>query len=248
MIIYSYVDSYRNEVKDLYPFYFFFARNVDPEHANLYGTYNNMFLNYQIAELNLAENADATYFLQWLMSLFPNYIEKPFIIGHRMLKYPLDMYPATDNTKANTRNIFRTFLLKYFFPKYWNCYIIIKFNPNATDEELDHGWGQWMDKFVHILGFTAERYLKLIETYEASKNKLLSKVSSGNSSIVRFNDTPQEEGDFANDQHTTNITSSETESTTDFDTPIKRIEEIDRYLVDFYTKWANEFDILFTRY
>ena len=248
MIIYSYVDSYINEVKDLYPFYYFFARNEDPEHANLYGTYNNFILNYTIPAYNLSNSTDSQYFFEFLMELFPPHIKEPFIANEKIIKYPIDMYPNTDNSKAPLRNIFRTFLLKYFFPKYWTCYIFIKFNPHATDDELDKGWGEWMDKFIHILGFTAERYLKLIETYEASKNKLLSKVASGNSSIVRFNDTPQEEGDFANDSHTTNITSSETTSTTDFDTPIKRIEEIDKYLVDFYTKWANEFDILFTRY
>ena len=77
---------------------------------------------------------------------------------------------------------------------------------------------------------STEKYSLLIQNLTANKSKLLDDVKS--SSIARFNDTPQNSGDFSDDQHTSNIT--KTESSSNVGTMMQRLNEIEDNIKQLY--------------
>ena len=82
-----------------------------------------------------------------------------------------------------------------------------------------------------------EKYTMLIQNLETNKKKLLDDVKS--SSTSRFNDTPQNSGDFSDDQHTSTVT--KTESSTNVATMMARLNEIEDNIKQLYMDWSNEF-------
>ena len=75
-----------------------------------------------------------------------------------------------------------------------------------------------------------EKYSLLIQNLELNKSKLLDDVKS--SSVARFNDTPQNSGDFSDDQHTSNITT--TTSSSNVGTMMQRLNEIEDNIKQLY--------------
>ena len=59
------------------------------------------------------------------------------------------------------------------------------------------------------------------------------------SSTQRFNDTPQNQGEFEDEAHNTNVTKNE--SATDGGTLLSRLNEIEENLKRLYEDWSNEF-------
>ena len=82
-----------------------------------------------------------------------------------------------------------------------------------------------------------DKYVMLIQNLEANKTKLLDDVKSA--SISRFNDTPQNSGDFSDDPHTSTIT--KTENTTNAGTMMQRLNEIEDKIKQLYLDWSDEF-------
>lgn len=103
----------------------------------------------------------------------------------------------------------------------------------------------FVSKLVYILEMTAPRYLKLLEVYSSADAQLLNPVEVSTAGITRFNDTPQDSGDFATDSHTTNITQDSRTTSNDLDTKMGRIREIEGNYNNLLLKWSNEFDKLF---
>ena len=82
-----------------------------------------------------------------------------------------------------------------------------------------------------------EKYTMLIQNLENNKKKLLDDVKS--SSTSRFNDTPQNSGDFSDDNHTSTIT--KTENSSNVGTMMARLNEIEDNIKQLYLDWSNEF-------
>ena len=82
-----------------------------------------------------------------------------------------------------------------------------------------------------------DKYSLLIQNLEANKAKLLDDVRSYSSS--RFNDTPQNSGDFSDAEHTSNITT--TTSSSNVGTMMQRLNEIEDNIKQLYIDWSNEF-------
>ena len=96
-------------------------------------------------------------------------------------------------------------------------------------------------KMYVIFQETYDRYKNLIAYYNDYIGQLMDKIKS--TSISRFNDTPQDSGEFSDDSHTTHLT--EGEQATDLNTPIERLDEIRRKLANLMKEWSNEFAGLF---
>ena len=84
---------------------------------------------------------------------------------------------------------------------------------------------------------STEKYGLLIQNLTANKTKLLDDVKSA--SISRFNDTPQNSGDFSDDQHTSTVT--KTENSSNVGTMMARLNEIEDNIKQLYIDWSNEF-------
>lgn len=103
----------------------------------------------------------------------------------------------------------------------------------------------FLAKLIYVLEMTTPRYTTLINSYEESRENLLNPVIIKTTGINRFNDTPQDEGDFANDSHTTNLTEIENKTENDADTAMGRIREIEENYKNLLLIWSREFESLF---
>lgn len=84
---------------------------------------------------------------------------------------------------------------------------------------------------------SSDKYSLLIKNLNNNKQKLLDDVKS--SSISRFNDTPQNSGDFSDDQHTSTVT--KTENSSNVGTMMARLNEIEDNIKQLYMDWSDEF-------
>lgn len=134
--------------------------------------------------------------------------------------------------------------------RFVNEYVFdLSFNEDIYGINPSQAWdsdklNEWIDKahefifrLLSIMTETYERYSTLLDFYSAKKSQLLDKVES----LTRFNDTPQDSGEFSDDEHTTHITSSKN----DYDTLMARIDEVDRKYRNLLKDWSNEFECLF---
>ena len=129
-----------------------------------------------------------------------------------------------------------TCFANYIWPRFYQEAIIYV----DSDEDTT-----FVDKFCttmigNIFSFwqsSMDKYVMLIQNLENNKAKLLDDVKS--SSISRFNDTPQNSGDFSDDQHTSTVT--KTENSSNVGTMMARLNEIEDNIKQLYIDWSNEF-------
>ena len=132
---------------------------------------------------------------------------------------------------------------KYIYPRFYEWYCMIDevdvFSSDITPSTA--GIKKVYIQIIMIIISTIQRYRALIGFYTSELSNLMNQVAT--SSISRFNDTPQDSGEFADDSHTTHLTESESKS--DFNTPMQRLDEISAKLRNLYKEWSNEFSGLF---
>ena len=126
--------------------------------------------------------------------------------------------------------------VNYIWPRFYNEAIIYV----DSDEDEDFVQKFARTKVGQIFAWwksSMEKYSLLIQNLETNKNKLLDDVKS--SSTSRFNDTPQNSGDFSDDQHTSTVT--KTENSSNVGTMMARLNEIEDNIKQLYIDWSNEF-------
>lgn len=101
--------------------------------------------------------------------------------------------------------------------------------------------GEFYRQFYQIYLSTYERYNAILGFYNAKKAQLLDKI--GSETKAKFNDTPQNGGDFDNDEHLSTITTTTTEQ--DLVPLINRLDDVSRLYKDVLSDWADEFAVLF---
>ena len=146
-------------------------------------------------------------------------------------------------------------LLNRIIERYWDEYVFDsdELMDNPADilnyPEILYKTRRFLGKFIDIINNTYEKYSAILSSYETSKAHLLDqleRVTTGNDTR-RENDTPQDGGDYADDNHTSYINQGETSVTeTHDDTPvIERLEKIQNLYQNTMLKWLNEFNDLF---
>ena len=129
-----------------------------------------------------------------------------------------------------------TCFANYIWPRFYNEAVIYV----DSDEDEDFVKKFARTKVGQIFSFwksSMDKYVMLIQNLENNKSKLLDDVKSASTS--RFNDTPQNSGDFSDDAHTSTIT--KTENSSNVGTMMARLNEIEDNIKQLYIDWSNEF-------
>lgn len=118
-----------------------------------------------------------------------------------------------------------------------------------TDEEWNRENNQEVIDFWHefygIWNRTHKYYEKMISLLKDNETKLLAQVSSTTESDNRFNNTPDQSGDYSGLDYATTINKNKITTSSDAGTILERLEEVRRRYTDYYEKWAREFNKLF---
>lgn len=115
------------------------------------------------------------------------------------------------------------------------------------DAELNFHLAKFASDLINLMNITAPRYLALLNAYQEKKDDLLSKLKGSTHAVTRFNDTPQNAGDFEDEEYATNVTIGDVSTENDPMTAMERIREIDESYNNLLLIWANEFNRLFLR-
>lgn len=168
-------------------------------------------------------------------------------------------------TSAPTFNAFKTLVqansklynpLKPINPRFEDVYNILV-NRHWTDyvaytdyyasETIDENFAPVYDlepffrQFFQVYLSTIEKYNQLFDFYNSYKSHLMDRL--GSETKAKYNDTPQNGGDFDNDDHLSTITTTTTEQ--DIQPLIQRLADIDRLYKKLMSDWADEFKPLF---
>lgn len=142
------------------------------------------------------------------------------------------------------------FFQEYLYPKSFNDNIGIIYKNgywwDTIEEPTDEEWEQVMPELCGKLYFwyqhTCEKYVPLISMYTTNIENLLGQIKTF--SVNRFNDTPQNtttsDIDVEDMNHVSTV--NRTESSTDGDTLINRLEEVRSKLRSIFAEWASDFD------
>ena len=125
----------------------------------------------------------------------------------------------------------------YIWPKFYDKAICYTDDDTIADNDSAKVFANFVGPIISWMNASNTKFSLLIANQEANKDKLLQQIKS--SSVNRFNDTPQNQGQFEDDSHNTNVT--KTENATDGATLLARLNEIEDNLKRLYEDWSNEF-------
>ena len=125
---------------------------------------------------------------------------------------------------------------KYIWPRFYNEAIIYT-DLDKNEDFLEKFCRTKVGQIMSWWQSSTEKYSMLIQNLNNNKSKLLDDVKS--SSISRFNDTPQNSGDFSDDNHTSTV--NKTENSSNVGTMMARLNEIEDNIKQLYIDWSNEF-------
>ena len=140
-------------------------------------------------------------------------------------------------------------LMRFIFARFYECSIYKELIGIYEDESqivISNATKKYIwSQFIGMFNLTAPRYIPLLESYKANESSPIAKIKSSTTGVNRFNDTPQDEGDFANDEHTTNISQNNVEVETDSGSVANRLDELYKNWRSILRDWTNEFRCLF---
>ena len=150
-----------------------------------------------------------------------------------------------DNTLLELADL----LFYYVLEKYGEYYIYsvdVPWGDSYTLSNIDTT--KVAHRMVSLFDLTCERYVPLLNSYNQYKTNPTAPLESSSDSKSRFNDTPQEDellGDFNDDDHASNYTSSHVESRSDIDSISERLDKLWKNWRDIVRDWTNEFKGMF---
>ena len=159
--------------------------------------------------------------------------EGPYAIGSRSLSTFLNACLNKVNFTAapyfnDTVESVKCFQ-SYIWPRFYQE-VVVYVDFDETEDFVEKFCRTKVGQILAWWQSSIDKYSLLIQNLEANKAKLLDDVKS--SSVARFNDTPQNSGDFSDDQHTSNITT--TTSSSNVGTMMQRLNEIEDNIKQLY--------------
>ena len=147
-------------------------------------------------------------------------------------KAGLTTRPGTTEEATESETCFRDYIWPRFYQE------AITYTDSDESEDFVEKFARTKVGQIFAWWFSSsEKYSMLIQNLSNNKAKLLDDVKS--SSIARFNDTPQNSGDFSDDNHTSNITT--TTNSSNVGTMMQRLNEIEDNIKQLYIDWSDEF-------
>lgn len=148
----------------------------------------------------------------------------------------------TDSLITNIINALMTIVYERHSEDYmFNRIIPYDEDNNLTDDEIRKA----LSPIINVINLTLPRYIPLLQQNEYASTDPIAPVSSVSKNKTRFNDTPQDGGDFNNDPHATNVSESENETSVDSASLMERLDQLFKNFRSIILEWSNEFNQLF---
>ena len=128
-----------------------------------------------------------------------------------------------------------------------HAYDYVKWVTKTDDEDYDKGYAlyNFMIEMLNVLNLTIPRYIPLLQQNEEFSYAPVSPVHSKTTGRSRYNDTPQDEGEYNDEEHATNVSKSTSETEVDSGSIVSRLDELFKNWRSIILEWSNEFNRLF---
>lgn len=146
-------------------------------------------------------------------------------------------------------------LLNLIVERYWNEYVFESEEEYTAGDSLSgypdiqYKTRLFISKLFNLIRFTYPKYSTLLKAYSDEAANLTAKLQKtlDGTATTRNNDTPQDGGDFADDEHTSYITQGKVDNTEEWDNEsiIERLDKINRLYTKVMEQWLDEFKDLF---
>ena len=100
-------------------------------------------------------------------------------------------------------------------------------------------------KLVNVVDLTLPKYAPLLTQFAKYSDDPLAPITSSTTGRTRFNDTPQDDGDFNDEDHATNVSDFSSETEVDVGSIMTRLSELFKNFESIILRWSNEFNSLF---
>ena len=118
-------------------------------------------------------------------------------------------------------------------------------DPLIEETAFGNAVKSFVMSLLSVIKCTYPRYSTVLQAYAAQQSALLSKVKVESESLSRFNDAPQNSGDYAGDTYASNYQYVKGEQEIDHGTPIERLHQIEISYNNVIKDWLNEFAPMF---
>ena len=100
---------------------------------------------------------------------------------------------------------------------------------------------------MNVLDLTLPKYVPILQQNEIYSTNPVAPAESGSSGETRFNDTPQNIGEYGDIDHTTNISNSKSSSFADTGSIMEKLSELFKNFKSIILEWSNEFNQCFLK-
>lgn len=146
-------------------------------------------------------------------------------------------------------------LLNLIVERYWNEYVFESEEEYTTGDSLvgypdiQYKTRLFVSKLFNLIRFTYPKYSAILKAYEDESANLTAKLEriTDGTATQRNNDTPQDGGDFDDDNHTSFISQGKVDNTESWDSEpiIDRLDKISKLYHKVMEEWLDEFKDLF---
>lgn len=192
------------------------------------------YIYYNLAEVVSLEDA----------SIEPNSSLHPIVFTTIMTNYGLAMEDSSTAMQTILNQLIRMVYDRFYYFEVFRRPLPYPYYQDANAPSSDER-KEIFRNFLQLFDVTAPRYVPLLQQYNANKTDPIGKISSSSVGKTRFNDTPQDSGDFDDDSHTTHITQSEATTETDSGSIMERLDALYKNWRSILRDWTNEFRGLF---
>lgn len=123
--------------------------------------------------------------------------------------------------------------------------IVLPYDEEYELQEID--FKKAMKNVLNVLNNTIPRYIPMLQQNEYASVDPVAPVSSVTTGRTRFNDTPQNDGDYNDETHATNVSESESEIKVDSGSLVSRLSEMFKDFRSIMLDWSNEFNKCFLK-
>lgn len=116
------------------------------------------------------------------------------------------------------------------------------------DEEIDAEiFIKAFTSLINVLNNTLPRYCPLLQQNEIYSTDPIAPIGSRTTGRTRFNDTPQDEGEYNDEEHASNVSKSISETEVDSGSIMERLNEMFKNFRSIILEWSNEFNQIFLK-
>lgn len=170
------------------------------------------------------------------------------ILSAKSLKYNMVGIDTSNTALVNAIPSIIEDLMNIVYNRHYKDYLFEKtsnWNDIVNLTETDYCYA--IGKLLNVIDLTLPRYIPILMANKVASNDVLKPMESSTTGTNRFNDTPQDGGDYSDDNHSTNVSKSSSTTTADSGSLAQRLDEIFKNYRSIILEWSNEFNQLFLR-